>query len=506
MITSILDLLEGTVERFPDKIAFSDDKHAVSFSNLQEQARNIGSKLVTDLGEGFSRPIIVLVNRSVLPLANFFGVSYSGNFYVPIEENTPEDRFQSILEVLDPLAIICLREFDRERAISLGYKGKVFLFSELIEIPANLELLGNVRKKIIDIDPVYAIFTSGSTGIPKAVVISHKSVMDLANWLVDTFNFSDEDILGNQTPFYFDASVKDIFIVIKTGASMHVLSHKYFSFPKHLVKILNEKKVTRLLWATSAVNMVANSGILREQSFTYLKSVFFAGEAMPAKQLKMWQRALPDCTFINLYGPTEVTVDSTYFIVDREFADDEFIPIGKACENKQYLILNDDDLEVLPGEHGELCIRGTGLALGYYNNPVKTREAFVQNPRQQSYPEKIYRTGDIVKLNEAGELLFIGRKDHQIKLMGNRIELGDIEAAFNAIAEITNVACVFDKKREKIQLFYTTSDGQEDNNIYEKILKKLPKYMIPGVIIHVKAMPINPNGKIDRIALSAYFE
>jgi acyl-coenzyme A synthetase/AMP-(fatty) acid ligase len=232
--------------------------------------------------------------------------------------------------------------------------------------------------------------------------------------------------------------------------------------------------------------------------------VTFAGEAMPAKQLNVWKLKLPNATYVNLYGPTEITVDCTYYIVDREFYDNEYIPIGNACRNMQILVLNDDNRLVGINEPGELCVRGTGVALGYYNNKAKTEEVFVQNPLHDLYEDKVYRTGDIVKYNEYGELEFVSRKDFQIKHKGNRIEMGEIEVAVNSILEVTNAACIFDQSNDKIVLYYTTANNQE-LDIINLVKDKIPVYMFPEVILHLTSMPYSMNGKIDRIELKKMY-
>ena len=226
---------------------------------------------------------------------------------------------------------------------------------------------------------------------------------------------------------------------------------------------------------------------------------------MPAKQLKVWMNKLPNARFINLYGPTEITVDCTYYEVDREFDDDEFIPIGRDCRNKQILVFNDENRLVEVGEPGELCVRGSGVALGYYNNQEKTEEVFVQNPLHNLYEDRIYRTGDIVKYNEHGEIEFVSRKDFQVKHKGNRIELGEIEVAINSIPTVTNAACIFDKLNDKIILFYTTSDGQEID-IINNVKDRIPVYMFPEEIKRLEQMPYNLNGKIDRIELKFRYD
>lgn len=499
MIYNILTYLEDSARRFPDKAAIADDKSALTFAQWQSLAEGIGSQIARMTG-AVRRPVLVFVDRKIECLVGFMGVVESGNFYVPIDNKMPSARIRLIAEVLDPVAAITMTSKDAEALKDIGFSGVVMDYAAVIQDEGDKALLDGIRSQMIDTDPLYAIFTSGSTGVPKGVVVSHRGVIDLAEWLVGRFGFDETDSLGNQTPFYFDGSVKDIYICLKVGATLNVIGKKYFTFPKLLIQLLNDRGITTILWATSAIVLVGNSNILDDNVPHHLKRVFFAGEAMPAKQLKVWMSRIPDAQFINLYGPTEITVDCTYYIVDREFADDEYIPIGRACENMQVLVFNDEDRLVGVNEPGELCVRGTGVALGYYNNKEKTRDAFVQNPLHDLYDDKIYRTGDIVKYNSRGELEFVSRKDFQIKHNGNRIELGEIEVAVNALDGVTSAACIHDSEEDKIVLYYTTACG-DDLDIINLVKDKLPKYMYPNVTLHIDEMPHNMNGKIDRIAL-----
>ncbi len=505
MIISILEYLEQTAQRLPDKTALADDKLSLTFCQWQQQAESIGTAIAQATNNAIRRAVLVFVDRRIEGLVGAMGVVESGNFYVPIDCKMPFERVRLIAEVCKPIAAVATTDADLKTLDQIEFAGPRFLYNEAKDLPSDKQILSDIREQIIDLDPVYSIFTSGSTGVPKGVVISHRGMIDLADWLVETFEFTDHDALGNQTPFYFDGSVKDICICLKSGATLNVLGKKYFTFTKLLMPFLNERHITAILWATSAIVMVGNSDILSVALPEHLRLVTFAGEAMPAKQLRTWQEKLPNVRFVNLYGPTEITVDCTYFDVTRQYADDEYIPIGKACRNMQVLVLKDDDTEAAVGEVGELCVRGSGVALGYYGNRGKTDEVFVRNPLNPLYHDIIYRTGDLVKPDADGNLVFVSRKDFQVKHKGNRIELGEIEVAVNAIEGVTNATCIFDQEQDKLVLYYTTADGKP-LDIINLVKERIPVYMFPEVVNHTVQMPYNMNGKIDRIELKRQYE
>jgi acyl-coenzyme A synthetase/AMP-(fatty) acid ligase len=208
--------------------------------------------------------------------------------------------------------------------------------------------------------------------------------------------------------------------------------------------------------------------------------------------------------FVNLYGPTEITSVCTYYIIDRPYSDNEVLPIGIPFKNTEILLLNENNQLVQDDEIGEICVRGCCLALGYYNNPLKTQEAFCQNPLNTHFPETIYRTGDLARYNEEGQIMFLSRKDNQVKHMGQRIELGEIEIFINSLEQIDASICFYDHDKQKIILIY---QGKNADNKYviNGIKEKLPKYMYPNLMISQEELPYNLNGKIDRTLLKSKY-
>ncbi len=443
----------------------------------------------------------VLMEKSVECIEAFLGVAYTGAFYVPIDISMPWNRAELILNTLNA-GILLVRSGDKipEEA---GKGRKLVYVDALTALPLSPGAVERIEKRqesCIDADPMYAIFTSGSTGVPKGVLVSRRSVINFTEWWCETFEFSENEVFANQTPFYFDASVKDIYATLRCGATMHIVPKKLFSLPKQLVAFLNEKEITVIDWVPSALCMIVNFKTLEKEKPRFLKKIMFLGEVMPAKQFNMWRKALPDVKYANLYGPTEATGDCTYYKVEREIKDNESIPIGRACMNTEVLLLDEDDTLITEaGRIGEIVVRGCSLALGYYNDPEKTEAAFTENPLQKAYKERIYRTGDLGKYNELGELLFVSRKDSQIKHMGHRIELGEIETAIGAVEGIRRACCLYNEKNSRIVAFY---EGETEKERLMEILKEaLPSYMLPGVYHRLSEMPVNLNGKTDRTAL-----
>ncbi len=497
MQKNVLEYLDRTARLYPDKMAFDDDKKRITFRELKQEADAIGSSLLKL--KKHRQPVAVYLPKGCDCISAFMGIVSSGNFYCPIDASMPVERINVILNVLNPVAVITNKKL-LKKTDSFAYSGPYILYEEAKESEILTEELWAVRWEQIDTDPLYVLFTSGSTGVPKGVLICHRSVIDYIDWVTETFDVTQEDTFGNQAPFYFDNSILDIYCALKNGSSVYIIPKVKFAFPVDLLKYIKEKEINFIFWVPSMLCSVANAKALDIHKPQGLKKILFCGEVMPNKHLNIWRKAVPDALYANLYGPTEITDVCTYFIVDREFDDDEPLPIGVPCKNTRVLVLNEQNELAEPGEAGELCVAGTGLSLGYYNNPEKTEMAFVENPINKGYKERIYRTGDLVKYNEKDELIYLSRKDFQIKHMGYRIELGEIETALAGLEEIETCACIYDDERSRIVGCYTGKEI-EKSSISEYLKRRIPSYMVPEEYFHYQELPYNANGKIDRIVL-----
>ena len=498
MHNHVLKDLKNTVAKYPDKPAFCGEKSVLTFKELDESIDRIGSYI---LKQGIRKsPIVVYMEKSPEEVACFFGIIRAGSYYVPIDAEMPSVRIHLILENVKSPLLIC-DDATAGAAEELGFEGKIVKYTEIrSEIDATA--LDEVYAHSIDTDPLYIVFTSGSTGVPKGVVGCHRAVNDYIDQLSEVLGFSSETVFGNQTPLYLDACFKELYPTIRFGATTYFVPKTLFMQPLKLVQYLNEHEINTVCWVVSALTIISAFGTFKTEIPKYLKTIAFGSEVFPLKQFRMWREALPEATFTNLYGPTEGTGMCCYYRVDRDFEDGEAIPIGRPFDNTDIILLDDDNKEVTKesGEQGEICIRGTSLTLGYMNNPEKTSEAFTVNPLQTGWPELIYRTGDIGRYNERGELMFVSRKDFQIKHMGHRIELGEIEVNAQMIEGITGAACVYDKAKGKIVLFYSGDKEEADMKVLLK--DSLPRYMVPNVTRKLDRIPLTSNGKTDRVALA----
>lgn len=498
---SVIDWLEETAMRFPDRLAFVDQEKEYNWEEVRRRALSVAGHIEKIISGG-KQPIAVCMEKSADMVVAFLGIAYSGNFYSPITPDMPAARIEKILDVLKPSLFVVSREFyNKGEENRIDYNSPTLFMEDIVDDSTDEQKAEQFAGRNLDTDILFVLFTSGSTGVPKGVANTHRAIMNHIRWFTERFGITEEDSFGNQSPLYFDNSNLDIYSAVKTGAAVYIIPTELFYQPAKLLKYLADKKISTIFWVPSAMIMVSRLKAFKNINISEtLKRAIFCGEVMPNKQLNLWRQYLPDVIYANFYGPTEISIACTYYVVDRNFSDEEPLPIGNPIPNYEIMVLDEENRIIVdPGKQGELCVRGTSVAAGYYNNPEKTAAVFVQNPLQTAYEEKIYRTGDIVKYNERHELMYLSRKDFQIKHLGHRIELGEIEVAAASLEGISLCCCLYDEKRKQIVLFV---EGEFTKDWINTSLKELiPDYMLPNRVVCEEKISLNANGKIDRIGL-----
>ncbi len=501
---SAVRLLDRAATKYGDKTAVSDEWESFSFARLKAVGQSIATALLSkDDGGYMPTPVMVYLPKSGKCIASFMGAMYSGNPYVPIAYDMPPSRIQRIVDLLegrgsiitDEQGLVSLKEMNIPETMS------VFVYEEISDTPANETEIYKALSKVCDTDPIYIMFTSGSTGEPKGVTVPHRGVVDYAIWVHNTFGIDHTTKLGNQAPFYFDNSIFDIYSMLLTGAEMNIIPETLFMFPSKLPEYIRDNNITTIFWVPTVMINVANSGALENVEMPQLKTVAFCGEVMPNTQLNIWRKHHPDAVYANLYGPTEISDVCTYYIVDREFNDHDPLPIGRACENMRVIILNSENKIAKPNEQGELCVIGSGVALGYWNRPDISDKVFIQNPANSLFQELIYRTGDLAYVTDDGLIMYDGRMDNQVKVKGNRIELGEIECAAMCVNGVKGACAVFDAPNEQIVLFVESCEALVLRKFNNELKQYIPKYMLPSKLVVMDKFPHTANDKIDRVTL-----
>ncbi|WP_026514161.1 amino acid adenylation domain-containing protein [Butyrivibrio sp. LB2008] len=493
-MNNIIRLLEESAKNNPDKYVFVEKDNQISYSEFIDKSKCFGNYFIN---EGFCKDsIAIFMPKGIECLIAMFGTLYSACYYSVLDVESPKERLNAIFSSLNPKVIVT--DSDNYEKLRTDCEGtfKIALIEDIIKNIFDDELVYDSVNKSIDADPAYVLYTSGSTGVPKGTVVSHNSVISYIDSIITTFKFDESVIFGSQTPLYFSMSILDVFTTIAVGGTYVVIPKSFFSFPVKLIEYLNDKQVNSIYWVPTALSFVAKVKTFKVVKPEYLKRVLFAGEVMPVKFLNYWMDNLQNCLFANLYGPTEITDTGTYYIVDRRYEDNESLPIGRPFVNCDCIVLNDKNELAKINEEGEICFRGAFLASGYIDMPEKTKEVFCQNPLNKRFPEKIYRTGDLGYINEEGLLIYVSRKDFQIKKMGYRIELGEIESNMSAIDGVEDCVCIYVSNKQKLILFYSGELPEE--GVINESKHKLIKYMQPDEIVKLRAIPINPNGKYDR--------
>ncbi len=490
MIYRLTDYLDKTVTEYRDRTAVVDTARSITYGELKSNALKIAGYLHSAGITGES--VAAYLDKSVTAVCILWGILYSGNHYTFIDEELNPERKIYIAEKLKTGVILtdskssdkCAELFDDIKAVNVDeiMDGK----EEYSFDPSDV--------RIYDTDPAYINFTSGTTGTPKGVVVGHRSVIDFINAFTETFDITSDEVIGNQAPFDFDVSVKDIFSCAFTGATLVLIPRDYFVKPLEITDYLDAKKVTTIIWAVTAMCFMTTLKAFAYKVPGSISKIMFSGEVMPYKHLKKWMQTYPDAMFVNLFGPTEITCNSTYHILDKDRDYSTGIPVGRPFANEKVILLDGDTIVTGSNREGEICVGGTTLAIGYLGDDKLTAERFTQNPANTEYREIIYRSGDFGYYDDKGDIFFTGRRDVQIKRFGHRIELSEIESVADLSEGVIRSCAVADGDR--LMLAYA---GDTDTEALREFLeKKLPDYMLPNSIRMIGSIPTNKNGKMDR--------
>jgi amino acid adenylation domain-containing protein len=524
----MLSLHEGVsiqAEARPDASAVVWRGQRTTYAELETTTNRL-ARLLIESGCGRGDRVAILMPKMTTAITAMLGVLKTGAAYVPLEPKDPALRLARILRSADCRWILCagpvadaLNEIlalaKPEREPLIGWleddvpptsPPTAFWMPDLKVFSA-----GPIALPSRSDDLAHLLFTSGSTGMPKGVMITHESVAHFVSWARKYFGITSDDRISNHSPLRFDVSTFDVFGTLWSGAELHLVPPELNLLPHKLADFIRGAGLTQWFSVPAALNLIAKFDALHASDFPELKRVLFAGEVLPTSTLMYWMRRLPHARFTNLYGPTETTISSSYFTIPHCPTDPrEPIPLGRACDGEELLVLDERLQPCADDQVGDLYIRGVGVSPGYWRDPDRTHTAFLQDLTGNT-GRRIYKTGDRARRDARGLLYFCGRGDTQIKSRGYRIELGEIEAALNALNEISEGAVVaIDSCSFETTLIccaYAPARGAaiSPTEVKARLAAILPRYMLPARWKEYDVLPRNGNGKVDRPLLKEAF-
>jgi len=518
-------LLMNTAQRYPDKEAIIFNERSITYDELEKWSNQLALAL-SELGVRVGDRVGIMLNKSIESIISLLGILKAGAAYVPIDPRAPVSRvkyviknceieclitsfqnvkkFLSDLEVDSPLKKVVVTERNGKQLSELN-KHVEFIGWEKIseEISKNYQSIN-----MADVNPAYILYTSGSTGVPKGVVISHLNSLTFVNMAAEFFSINGDDRLCNFAPLHFDLSIFDIFVAVKSAATIVLIPEYLSTFPLKLAEYINEKRISVWNSVSSVLTMLAERGKLEKLRFDSLRIVHFSGDILPVKYLRFLKKQMENATFYNIYGQTEANSSMSYQIGEIPDNDAWKIPIGKAFPNFEVFALDGDNgIIKSPNLEGELYVRASTVASGYWGDSERTAMSFIQDPRQPGSSHRIYKTGDLVQMDKDGNYYFIGRKDHMIKSRGYRIELNEIESVLNShplIRQAAVIAIPDELIGNRIIAYISSKEGVklEEREILNHCGKLISKYMLPEKIVFQEELPKTSTGKLDRKLLT----
>ena len=485
--TTLVSLFERAFEARGDATAVQGEDAALSYLELDAVTHRIASGL-RDHGVGPGSIVGVLLPRSVEQVAVFIGVMRAGAAYLPVDPEHPEARTRQLLELAEPDAVIT-----RPGRSGLVPDGVSVLDPAALTAETGGSPIGPPPGPE---SPAYVIFTSGSTGTPKGVVVEHDAIVNRLLWMREAFDFGPDDRILQKTPATFDVSVWELFLPFLSGATLVVAPPGAHRDPGRLARLVADQRITAMHFVPSMLGP-----FLDDPSTEGLQvpRVFVSGEALPAALRDRFHARLKGGLH-NLYGPTEAAVDVTHWPAGPD-DDSDPVPIGRPVWNTRIYVLDARSRPCPPGVMGELWIAGRQLARGYLGRPDLTRERFVEDPWGDE-GDRMYRTGDLAAWSREGALIFGGRTDHQVKLRGQRIELGEVESVLRGLREVGD-ACVIVREdqpgAERLTAYVTAgAEVPSEEGLRRQLAQRLPEVMVPADVVVLRSLPVTANGKLDR--------
>ena len=506
----------------PDALAVRFGEETLGYGALEARSNRVARALRAE-GVIPGDRVGLHLKKSLDAVVALLGILKSGACVVPVGLGTPGARFADIatqcaMRCLISSTDLCERlgpeafTVPELECVLVTDQGGPGVPDESVRTVALLEAQAAQSEDplaipTVDRDLAYVLFTSGSTGSPKGVMLSHRALLTFVNWTSDEFAVGPEDRLSNHAPFNFDLSTFDIYGALGAGASVTLVPDGLSMFPSRLAEFIEEAGITIWYSVPSVLTLLVTRGRIAERDLAALRLILFAGEVFPVKYLRELMLALPRPRYYNLYGPTETNVCTFHEVARPPDPNDPPIPIGRACANTKTVVLDEHRNPVTePGEQGLLFVGGSSVMDGYYGRPAETEAGFASNPLAQGRDERLYCTGDWVSIGDAGEYLFIGRRDHMVKVGGYRIELGEIETALythDGVREVAAVAVPDDLLGNRIRAVVVRDDASlDERQLTRHCSSVLPQYMVPHEIVFREKLPRTSTDKVDRRGLA----